>query len=142
MGSGASKTEKEILPTSGSSQYEYDVTISADSADIPVELVETEKYFYLVLEVPGIAHVSQMDLQCDIAPNGYEVTFSADLTSAVEGPVLEMLKCTRRIGKTSWRCALRGIFGEQPECNLREGVIKMRFRKRLDRNQPIEVADF
>jgi len=119
---------------------------------VPYELVETTDHYYIVLELPGISSIKQVRVGCIVTDTGYEVSISGTKPSAVD--VTEgsketpnntehaVSKCTRHLGEQSWHGVVYGVFESQPECNYREGIFKMRLKKRSKRDESVHYLDF
>eukprot|EP00759_Apiculatamorpha_spiralis_P045710 PhF_6_TR4250/c1_g1_i1/m.5749 len=137
--------------------YRYGTTVLNEAAVVPYELVETTDHYYIVLELPGVSSIKQVRVSCIVTDTGYDVSVSATKPSALDGSeaksALDAAKvggivggaphqCTRRLGEVGWHGVVYGVFDGQPECNYREGIFKMRLKKRTVRNEAVTFKDF
>ena len=84
-------------------------------------------------------------VNCSVSPTGYLITVSGTRTLASLGPGVlpaEDPKCTRGLGPLRWMCDLKGVFERGPEFNCRDGILKLRFRKRRETKERPVLAAF
>jgi len=132
---GAAKTLRDKL-------YDYEVVLDQTSTRLPMEVVETDEYFYVALEIPGLSSIKDVKFELGMLQFGYEVKITAEVRSAVEGDRVNEAISKRIIGPISWQATIKGVFEGRPECNYKYGIWKMRLRKRSQKEEAVDLVDF
>jgi hypothetical protein len=123
--------------------YDYSALITAGEQSVHSEILEGKEFYYLALELPGVPDVESVKMTCEVTSTGLIVSVSTKKHSAVEGKALDAGKSTRVLGDVAWNATLTGVFVEgRPQCNCKDGILKMRFKKRPVAAQEVEAADF
>eukprot|EP00760_Papus_ankaliazontas_P038673 PhM_4_TR9236/c1_g1_i1/m.72572 len=131
--------------------YEFFTSVLNDDTAVPYELIETAEHYFVVLELPGVPSIKHVQVVCLVTDTGYEVSVTGSKPSAVDFSTQpkEMIveggggaTCTRRLGDVSWHGIVYGVYEGQPECNYREGIFKMRLKKRVERAEEITFSEF
>ncbi len=120
----------------------FEATVAPDSSSVPAEFGESAEYYFIVLELPGFSGTDDVTVNCQVAPDGYSVAVDCVRRSAVEERAVEVPISTRLLGPINWKCELTGVYDRQPEFNCHDGLLKIRFRKRLQLVETLRHVDF
>eukprot|EP00760_Papus_ankaliazontas_P027481 PhM_4_TR3359/c0_g1_i1/m.87506 len=124
--------------------YDYEVIVEEDSTTLPLEVVETEDYFYIALEIPGLTSIRDIHFEFSMLQLGHLVTVTTEIKSAVGEGVVPMKQpiSKRLLGGVSWKAVVKGVFEGRPECNYKYGVFKLRLKKRSQKEEAVDLVDF
>jgi len=145
-GGGDDQHVQQILPASpggpSTKLYEYRTAVLQDASALAVELCETAAYYYIVLELAGVSSIAELKIKCERTTTGFEILVECTKSSVIKEPILNSAASTRKLGSISWHAHLQGVFESSPACNLRDGILKMRFKKREAKDAVVSIVDF
>lgn len=112
------------------------------ATEMKYEIVETDEYYNITLEVPGLHASKAFKSKFSLTQFGYHVSVSTTVPSLVDTMSATVIKCTRRVGDMTWVAEVRGVFDGKPEVNYKNGLYKMRFRKKVTVDADAADTDF
>eukprot|EP00759_Apiculatamorpha_spiralis_P015943 PhF_6_TR22392/c0_g1_i2/m.31774 len=122
--------------------YEFRTAVLKDEAQLPCELAETSTFYYVVLELAGVPSASNVDVKCERTTTGYEIMVVCVKASAIREPIVNQGTLSRKLGKIEWHAHVQGVFDGTPECNVKDGILKIRMKKRNHKEENVAVVDF
>eukprot|EP00759_Apiculatamorpha_spiralis_P010693 PhF_6_TR17430/c0_g1_i1/m.26677 len=129
--------------TSSSSLFTFEVDILS-TTNVPYEVVHSDTHLVLGIELPGVASMKSVVMACNVTPSGYDVSIVSSAISPVdeEVHVIVSKRSTRLSGERTFEANITGVFKGRPECSFHHGVLKMRFLKRSEKFEVVELGDF